>query len=822
MQMKYLLPIFLLLLNINGFCQPCSNPGQTVRTAFPVCGNTIFTQTNVPPCQGIPTPGGCSLSNSNPYFYKFTVVTPGTLGFIITPFNFASDYDFVLFNVTNAIAVTDIYTNPTLLKTANISAASGPTGCSAAGTNISCASGPFNQLQSVFAGEKYILIVVNFSSGASGYTLNFTGGTASISESLPIDFANANANCANNKITVKLNRTVKCNSIAANGTDFSLSPAAGISILSAASLACAAGEFSTDSVVLNLSAPLPANTYTITTQNGTDGNTLLGICDEQMAVGKTINFTTQPTQVQPKFLQVYPVACAVSKVKFQLSKPVLCSTIAADGSDFEITGPSNIVITSATFVCNGSPATTSEIELNTSAPITVGGTYILKAKNGTDNNTTIDVCGLNQTIGDNINFTIANVVNANFNVSIGFGCIKDTVFFTHPGNGATNWAWDFGDPASGILNTSNAQNPTHIYTSFGQKTVTLTVNNNACSNTLPRIINLDNEISSGFSIAPKDSVCLNTPLAFTSAATGNNLTHAWDFGNQQNSALQNPPSINYAQAGNYEVVYTITNNYNCSLIVKKPITILPLPSATYIVSANKICETKAVSFNLQNANANIKYDWNFGDGITNNTILNPTHIYTSAGLYTSSVIASTQYCGTDRKEIPINVLALPKVELGEDVTLCPLKRISLSAGTNPLFNYLWSTGQAAQAIEIAAIQSQQIKVAVTNDICIAQDSIFIKVLPSCTIFVPNAFSPNGDGKNDVFKVLNADLVKEFSLEVFNRYGEKIFVSNNALLGWDGTIKGSNANAGTYVWALRYRDTTYNVQRILNGTIILLR
>jgi gliding motility-associated-like protein len=820
--MKHLLPILLFLFSINAYSQPCSNPGQTAQTAFPVCGNTIFTQTNVPPCQGIPTPGGCSLSNSNPYFYKFTIVTSGTLGFLITPFSLSSDYDFVLFNVTNAASVTDIYSNGALFKTANVSPSPGPTGCTIAGTNISCAGGPFNQLQPVLAGEKYILIVVNFAGGATGYTLNFTGGTASISESLPIDFANANANCANNKITLKLNRTIKCNSIAANGSDFNLSPASGVSILSASSPACGAGEFSTDSIVLNLSAPLPANTYTITTQTGTDGNTLLGICDEQMAVGKTVNCIAQPPQLPPRFLQIFPVTCAANKISFTLNKPVLCSSIDLNGSCFEVSGPSNITITSATFLCTSNPATTSLIELITAAPITIGGTYNLKAKNGIDNNTTIDVCGLSQPLVDNINFNIANVVNANFTFNVGFGCIKDTVFFNHPGNGVTSWTWDFGDPASGILNTSDVQDPSHIYTSFGQKNVTLTVSNNTCTNTFPRTVNLDNEISSGFTIAPKDSVCLNTPLLFTSVATGNNLTHTWNFGNLQNSALQNPPAVTYAQASNYEVVYKITNNYNCSLIVKKPITILPLPSANYTVSSNKICETKSVAFNLQNPNTNIQYDWNFGDGITNNTTLNPIYTYAKAGTYLSSVIASTKFCGIDKKEILISVLTLPTVELGDDVTLCPLKRITLSAGTNPLFRYLWSTGEVQQTIEFGALQSQKIKVAVANDICVAEDSLFIKVLPSCTIYVPSAFSPNGDGRNDVFKVLNADLIKEFSLEIFNRYGEKVFVSNNAWQGWDGTVKGSNANAGSYVWVLRYRDVTYNVQKMLNGSILLIR
>jgi hypothetical protein len=79
------------LLNVTVLAQPCVNPGQTAATAFPVCGSTLFTQTNVPPCAGIATPSpSCSFTNSNPYFYKFTVVTSGTLGFLITPVNMAA------------------------------------------------------------------------------------------------------------------------------------------------------------------------------------------------------------------------------------------------------------------------------------------------------------------------------------------------------------------------------------------------------------------------------------------------------------------------------------------------------------------------------------------------------------------------------------------------------------------------------------------------------------------------------------------------------------------------------------------------------------
>jgi gliding motility-associated-like protein len=816
---KHIFSTLLILWSLMGLCQPCSNPGQTAQTAFPVCGSTVFTQLNVPPCTGINT--GCTISNNNPYFYKFTVVSSGTLGFLITPINLASDYDFNLFNVTNAFSLTEIYTNNTLFKTGNVGfIGGGVTGCALGGANVICGSGtPINALQTVNAGEKYILMVVNFSGGAAGYTLNFTGGTASITESQPIDFASATTNCSNNSITIKLNRTIKCNSIAANGSDFNISPAS-VAILSASSPACSSGEFSTDSVILNLSAPLPANTYTLAIQNGNDGNTLLGLCDEQMVVGKTISLSAQVPALPPQFLQVNPVVCNAVKIKFQLSKPVLCSSIAPDGSDFEITGSTNIPITSATAVCSGNPSVTTEIELNTLLPVSVSGTYNLKAKNGTDNNTTVDVCGIKQSVNDNINFFIGGAVNADFNYTIAFGCVKDTVFFTHPGNGATNWVWDFGDPVSGPLNISTAQNPSHIYTSFGQKNVLLTASNSTCSQNVTQVINLNNQITSGFDISPKDSVCLNTPVIFTSMATGNNLTHFWNFGNSQTSTLQNSPPVNYLQSGNYNVVYTILNNYNCSLVVQKPITILPLPANNFMVSAGKICENQSVAFSLSNANVFDNYVWSFGDGSTNTTSLNPVHNYTAEGTYLSSLVATNKFCGTAKKEIPIQVISVPAAELGQDQIVCPLKSITLSANSNTALNYLWSTGQTTPTIKFDALQSAKIKVAVTNDICVATDSVFIKVLQSCKVYIPNAFTPNGDGNNDIFKVFNADLIKEFSLEVYDRYGQKIFFSNNPAAAWNGTLKGTPAQPGTYLWILKYKDGTEQI--LLKGTMLLIR
>jgi gliding motility-associated-like protein len=484
--------------------------------------------------------------------------------------------------------------------------------------------------------------------------------------------------------------------------------------------------------------------------------------------------------------------------------------------------PSNVVINSATVVCTGSPTTTSEVELTLAQPISVGGIYTLKAKNGTDNNTVVDLCGLKQSINDQINFTIANTVDANFSYTIGFGCVKDTVFFTHPGLNVNSWSWNFDDPASGILNTSSVQNPTHIYTGFGVKNVSLTVSNGTCTQTISKTINLDNEITSNFTIAPKDSVCLNTPLVFTSTATGNNLIHSWNFGNTQTASIQNPASVTYTQPGTYTVMYKITNNYNCSITVQKPVTILPLPFADFIVSNDTICEQETVNFTALNANSFNSAIWNFGDGSTSSNLLNPSYSYPTAGLFLSTLVSTNPFCGTSTKQVPIKVIAYPKVELGNDIVVCPGSSITLSAGSNTTFQYLWSTAQTTSTITFNAIQSVKVKVLVSDAQCVTEDSVAVKVLPSCKVYIPNVFTPNSDGNNDLFKVFNAELTKDFNLKIYNRYGQQVFLSINPLLSWNGIIQGKTAAEGAYIWVLSYKDGVTNQAVLLKGTVLLIR
>ena len=125
---------------------------------------------------------------------------------------------------------------------------------------------------------------------------------------------------------------------------------------------------------------------------------------------------------------------------------------------------------------------------------------------------------------------------------------------------------------------------------------------------------------------------------------------------------------------------------------------------------------------------------------------------------------------------------LPSLNLGNDTAICEGDVFTLDAG-NPGFGYAWSTGSTAQTVNIEEFPNV-IWVQVSRpDGCFTVDSIALG--SACAIYVPNAFSPNGDGINDVFNFI-APNVQTSELIVYNRYGHRVFYSIDPDEGWDGT------------------------------------
>ncbi|HEY6503015.1 MAG TPA: gliding motility-associated C-terminal domain-containing protein [Chitinophagaceae bacterium] len=399
--------LIILFLSVKGQAQPCTTLGQNPSTAFPVCGNITFTQNNVPICGGTLIPTTCTngtYADVNPFWYRFTCFTSGTLGFIIDPMNNNDDYDWALFDITGRNP-NDIYTTLSLNIAENWSATPGNTGA-ANNTNglRNCAGGfpNFNSLSMITAGREYLLLVSNWSASQQGYTLNFTGGTAVISDPLLPLMQSVSVNCSGTQLTLRFNKKIRCNSLAADGSDFTV---AGATVLSATGFGCSS-SFDLDSVLINFSAPLPPGNYTLTMANGTDGNTLLDNCGTGILSGSTIPFTVN-AQSSLTMGTVSPPPCTPVSLTLAFAEPVMCNSIAANGSDFLITGPAAVTISSATAVNCNSNGETDSVTLQLSAPILVSGNYQVQVVTGTDGNTIAGQCNRQVTAGSTTPFTLA-------------------------------------------------------------------------------------------------------------------------------------------------------------------------------------------------------------------------------------------------------------------------------------------------------------------------------------------------------------------------------------------------------------------------------
>lgn len=151
---------------------------------------------------------------------------------------------------------------------------------------------------------------------------------------------------------------------------------------------------------------------------------------------------------------------------------------------------------------------------------------------------------------------------------------------------------------------------------------------------------------------------------------------------------------------------------------------------------------------------------------------------------------------TDTMEV--NFIPSPAVHLGNDSIVCETDNVLLDA-KNPGASYLWSTGEITQQITITRGGTYWVKVSGGN--CESADTV-IHFSCKANVIMPNAFTPNADNVNDIFRVYGTDIY-DAQLTITNRWGEIIHQTRNINDGWDGNFKGRKCPSGLYFWTLLY-------------------
>ncbi len=188
----------------------------------------------------------------------------------------------------------------------------------------------------------------------------------------------------------------------------------------------------------------------------------------------------------------------------------------------------------------------------------------------------------------------------------------------------------------------------------------------------------------------------------------------------------------------------------------------------------------------------IAFRWSTGDTTA-------IYIVTQGGYYSVSVTSVYGCTGSDT--VFLQQKNFPTVRLDHDTTVCEETPLKLIAQATDADSYLWSDGSTEPML--TTTRGGVYVATAINQCGSASDTIEVRQI-FCDIWLPNVFTPNGDGRNDVFRILgNLGRIEGFGLSIYNRWGERVFHTSDKMQGWDGRHKGSEALMSTYVYMLEY-------------------
>ncbi len=269
-----------------------------------------------------------------------------------------------------------------------------------------------------------------------------------------------------------------------------------------------------------------------------------------------------------------------------------------------------------------------------------------------------------------------------------------------------SWYWDFGDPLSGNTNTSTYQNPTHVFSSPGDYTVTLIVTNTqGCDDTITHDLSVSDAPDVSFTMS-SDTLCANTRVSFAGTSTAQISTWYWDFGDGGYALTQNADYL-YNAPGSYTVTLTVTDLAGCEASTSQQIVVKDPPLANF--SYRNACLGDTTYF-TDESYSQLGYiagwEWDLGDGTTAN-IQNPTHLYATNDDFQVTLIATDNYGCADTIRQWVKVRTRPIAKIESFVQVCdPAGQVYFFDGSepgadgNPIQTWEWNLNEGYYSTEI--------------------------------------------------------------------------------------------------------------------------
>ncbi len=561
----------------------------------------------------------------------------------------------------------------------------------------------------------------------------------------------------------------------------------------------------TDGVAFN---PTATTTYTVT---GTDGNN----CSNTAQVTVTVNNCSQPTA---SFTTSANTICVGGSITF---------TDASTGS--------GITTWSWTFP-TGTPGTA-----NTQGPHNVvfntAGTH----------NINLQVTDVNGTHDTTIAITVNNCTQptASFTMSADTICTGDSITFTDAstGSGITTWNWTFptGTPA-----TANTQGPhTVVFNTAGTHNINLQITdaNGTHDTTIAIVVNNCAQPQASF-IASADTICMGDSITFTDNSTGSGInTWNWTFngGNPLIANTPGPHTVTFNNAGSFNITLQINypgGNSDTTITIVVDSCNPPIAAIGIDPSNGKICKNGCVEFSY-NGSGGIptSWVWTFEGAVPDSSISeNPGLVCwpDTIGKFVVTLEVTNAY-GTSSVIDTITVSDPAIITAYSDTTIIFGTNVTLTAqATDTSGNiisggtYTWSPINNLTCVlcqTTTVIQPTDTSVYIVayeaENGCIVYDTVTVNVDMQFNIGVPSAFTPNGDGNNDLLLVRGLIGIESLTFSIYNRYGQEVFFTNEKAEGWDGTHNGNPLNPGVFVYYVKATMLDGTI-RELKGNVTLIR
>lgn len=369
------------------------------------------------------------------------------------------------------------------------------------------------------------------------------------------------------------------------------------------------------------------------------------------------------------------------------------------------------------------------------------------------------------------------------------------------------WEWELGDGSALQI----GQILTHNYANAGIFPAQLIAETNqGCRDTIVKDVWVNPTPVVSISA---NGVCMNDETVFSNSSTPQDATivsWAWAFGDAQ-TALGAGATHTYAAFGTYNVTLTAETDSGCTATGTTQVTVFPNPEPVFTIEVSEGCEPLLVPMTSSSTIATgsiVSHSWDFGDGNTG-TGTTPTHVYqdTIGNFDVTLSLVSDEGCEstfTVQDAVTVNVTPVAQFSQNATVLEMPDALLILTDLSQDAVTYQWTFGDgdssdvASPTHRYDAHGEFNILLTVTNGDCIGIQRSKVEVKPLLTFYIPNSFTPNDDGINDVF-MPEGENFESYDMQIFNRWGELMFRGGTSAQGWDGTFKGTPAPQGQYVY-----------------------